>query len=69
MNSVTGWLSRSRKAIAALVGASLTWGAMVVASPSGPVTATEWLALGVAVATALGVYGTVNEPPSTMQGP
>lgn len=48
-----------KKTIAALVGSVLTWG--VVAQVDG-ITAAEWWGLAVAAATALGVYGTVNEP-------
>lgn len=53
-------MGKYRKTIAALVGSTLTWGTAVVASPAGPPTAGEWLALGFAAATALGVYGVTN---------
>jgi hypothetical protein len=49
-------MSSYLKTIAALVTGALGWGAIVVASPSAAITATEWLAGGVALATALGVY-------------
>jgi hypothetical protein len=49
-------MSSYLKTIAALVTGALGWGAVVVASPSAAITATEWLAGGVALATALGVY-------------
>lgn len=52
-----------QKAVTALVAGALGWGAVVIASPSGPVTASEWLALGVVGATALGVYAVPNTPP------
>lgn len=55
-------MNRYAKSVTALVTAVLGWGAVVVASPPGPVTAAEWLSLGVAVATALGVYAVRNEP-------
>lgn len=51
-------IAQHRKAIAALVGAVLTWGS--VAQVDG-VTAAEWWGLAVAAATALGVYGTTND--------
>lgn len=57
-------LAAYRKTITALVTGVLGWGAVVVASSSGPVTASEWLALGVVAATALGVYAIPNEPPA-----
>lgn len=51
-----------RKTITALVVGLLGWGTVVVTSPASPVSASEWLALGVALATALGVYTIPNEP-------
>lgn len=54
---------RFQKAITALVVGGLGWGAVVVASKPAPVTASEWLGLGVVAATALGVYGVPNTPP------
>lgn len=67
-------LSTVSKAIAALVTGVLGWAAVVVASPDAAITAPEWLALGVAVATAFGVYGMPNtasapaEPPAPPVG-
>jgi hypothetical protein len=55
-------LKAYRKTVTALVTGALGWGAVVVSSASGPVTASEWLALGVVSATAVGVYAVANEP-------
>jgi len=55
------WLAPYRKTAAALVIGGLGWGATVVASESGPVTASEWIAAGTAAATALGVYALANK--------
>lgn len=51
-----------RKTISALVTGLLGWGAVVVTSESSAITASEWLALGVALATAFGVYAVPNGP-------
>lgn len=56
-------LSRYAKTISALVTGLLGWGAVVVSSDRASISASEWLALGVAAATALGVYGMPNKPP------
>jgi hypothetical protein len=56
----TGRLSRFRKTIAAVLGAGGTW---CVAALPGGVTEMEWVALGIAVATALGVYSLPNDGP------
>ncbi len=53
-------MSRYRKTIAAVVGASLTWGVVVTESAPAAVTASEWIAGGVLLATAVGVYGVKN---------
>jgi hypothetical protein len=53
-------LAKYHKTVAALVTGVIGWGLFVVASPSGPVTASEWMALAVAGATALGVYAVPN---------
>lgn len=55
-------LSAYRKTVAALVVGVLGWGAVVVNSPQAAISASEWLSLGVAVATALGVYMVKNDP-------
>lgn len=54
-------MSPYRKTIAAVVGAALTWGTVVTQSKPAPVTAAEWIAGGVLLATAVGVYGVKNE--------
>ncbi len=53
-------LTAYSKTIAALVTGVLGWGAVVIASAPAAITAAEWLALGVVVATALGVYAVPN---------
>lgn len=56
------WLHSIQKTLTALVSGVLGWGAVVVASPSGRITASEWLMLGVVVANAGGVYSMPNVP-------
>lgn len=51
-----------RKTVAAVVGALITWGTLVVVSQETRITAAEWLALAGGLATALGVYTVPNEP-------
>ena len=53
-------LSKYRKTVAAVVGAGLTWATVVPQSPAQPVTAAEWVAGGILLATAVGVYGVEN---------
>ena len=53
-------LARYRKTVAAVLGAAGTW--CVAALPDGDVTQMEWVALGIALATALGVYSVPNRP-------
>lgn len=48
-------LARMRKALAAPIGAVLGWALLVVNSPSGPITAHEWVALAIGVAGAFGI--------------
>jgi len=61
--TVVALLKSVKKTVAALVTGSLGWGLVVIASDSVPVTASEWLALGVVCATAFGVYvAPKNEP-------
>ena len=64
MSNFFAFLGRSRKAIAALVGAVLVWCQAIAAQPGGfqKITAVEWVALAVALATALGVYAASNDP-------
>ena len=50
-----------RKTIASLVVGLLGWATVVVTSPESAISASEWLGLGVALATALGVYSIPNE--------
>lgn len=51
---------RYNKAVTALVGAVVLFAGAVVTSPEAAVTASEWYAGGVGLATALGVYGVSN---------
>ena len=55
------FLAPYAKAVAALVTPLIGWGMVVVASASGPVTASEWLGLAVAGATGFGVYAVPNK--------
>jgi hypothetical protein len=55
-------MTRYQKTISALVTGLLGWGAIVVVSDPTAITASEWIALGVAAATALGVYAVPNKP-------
>lgn len=48
------------KTITALVTGLIGWAAVVVTSESTKITSSEWLALAVAVAVALGVYSVPN---------
>lgn len=52
-----------RKTVTALVTGLIGWAAVVIVSEPSNVTATEWLGLAIAVATALGVYAVPNDPP------
>lgn len=57
-------LGRYRKAVGAFCAALLAWAGAVVASSSGPITASEWLALGGVVYTTLVVGMLTNDPPA-----
>lgn len=57
---MNAFFTKYRKAITALVTGNIGWAAVVIASSSGPITASEWLALAVVEATALGVYAVAN---------
>lgn len=57
------WYKRNRKAVVAVVGAGIGFATLVVTSPAGPVSSSEWLSGAVGLATALGVYGATNEAP------
>lgn len=48
------------KAVTALVGAGIAFASLVVTSSSAAITGSEWLAGGIAFATALGVYAAPN---------
>lgn len=50
-----------KKTISALVTGVLGWVAVVITSAPAAVSASEWLMLGVVLATALGVYTVRNE--------
>lgn len=54
-------LAPYRKTVAAVVGAALTWGTVVTQSAPTTVTAAEWIAGGILLATAVGVYGVENK--------
>lgn len=51
-----------QKSVTALTTGVIGWGFVVVASPSAPITASEWLGLAVVAATAAGVYAVPNDP-------
>ena len=56
------WYKRNKKTVAAVVTGGIGWGAAVVASAPGPVSAGEYIMGATVLATALGVYATTNEP-------
>ena len=53
-------MAKYRKTIAALVTGVIGWATAVVQSGPSAVSATEWIMLAVAVATAAGVYAIPN---------
>ncbi len=55
-------LGKYNKTTTALVVGLIGWATLVITSPSAAITSSEWLALGVALATALGVYSVPNKP-------
>lgn len=55
-------LKAYKKSITAIVGALISWAQLVVFSSSEAITAPEWIALAVGLATAFGVYQLANEP-------
>lgn len=55
-------LKAYKKTIAAVVGALISWGQLVIFSASESITSSEWLALAIGLATAFGVYQLANEP-------
>lgn len=54
------FVNARRKTIAAAAASIVTWVGIVVASPSGPITSTEWHILLADLAVATGVYVTRN---------
>jgi len=55
-------LAPYRKTVSAVVIGLLGWGGVVVASAPSGVTGAEWLGLGTALATAVGVFSFANKP-------
>lgn len=55
-------IAEIRKALTPPVTAGLAWAALVVNSPSRPITAGEWLMGAGILATSLGVYAMSNDP-------
>lgn len=55
LKSIAAWLSQRNKAVLGAIGVTLAWAQAVVASPAGPISAEEWLALG--TGWAVGVFG------------
>ena len=51
-----------RKTVAALAAAALSWGYIVVESPSAAITSHEWIGLAGLALGALGVYRIPNQP-------
>ena len=56
------FLAQSRKAAGTAIVGVYAWATLVVASASGPITDTEWLALGAVGVSVAAVYGLTNEP-------
>lgn len=50
-----------RKTVSAVVTGLIGWGAAVVVSDQTKISASEWIMLATALATALGVYSVTNE--------
>lgn len=57
------FLSQTRKAVGTAIVGVYGWATTVVLSASGPITATEWLALGGVGVAVAAVYGLTNDPP------
>jgi len=55
-------LAPYRKTVTAIIIGLLGWATAVVTSDTTHITAPEWIGLGTALATALGVYQIPNEP-------
>lgn len=56
-------VGRYAKTVTALITGIIGWATLVVGSPPSHITAAEWVALGTAVAVALGVFSVPNTPP------
>lgn len=68
MKTLIAWLSARNKAIMALLGVALSWAVLVIESPSGPITHTEWIVLLVGLAGVFGVHQVANgSPPNNGQ--
>lgn len=52
--------AKYRKTITALVTGNIGWAVIVTTSPAAHISASEWVALAIANAVALGVYATPN---------
>lgn len=55
-------LKAYKKSITAFVGAGIAWAYLIVGSAEAHITAPEWIAGAVLLATAAGVYQVSNEP-------
>lgn len=51
-----------RKTVTAIVVGLIGWATIVVMSEAVKITASEWVGLATALATALGVYSVPNDP-------
>lgn len=51
-----------RKTLVAVVGAVVAFSQIVIYSPAAEISSAEWVTGAILVLTALGVYGTPNEP-------
>lgn len=60
-------LSLYRKAITAILVGLIGWAGVVITSPQAQISASEWLGLATALATALGVYSVPNDINVTQQ--
>ena len=56
------------KSLSALYLGLMGWASAVIASPSGPVTSAEWVALATVVGVSIGVYAVPNKPPAPPTG-
>jgi hypothetical protein len=63
MKTVMAWLTARNKAIMALLGVALRWAVLVIESPSGPITHTEWLVLIIGISGVFGVHQVTNNTP------